>query len=171
MYRRKRARKGQKKLLRLGDFLGKTLKRKKISIDIMDQDIRNAWRKAVGPQISTQSDPVKFNNGMLYVKVSTPTWMQELQFMKQEITERLNAEMGNKTLKNIHFSIGHTVPPPPPPDPETVNEKVSGDFTLKEREKRLISKTTSTINDSELRNIIKRIMKKEMINRKMSGDG
>jgi hypothetical protein len=171
MYRRKRARKGQKKLLRLGDFLEKTLKKKKIAIDIMDQDIRNAWRKAVGPQISTQSDPFKFKNGMLYVKVSTPTWMQELQFMKQEITNRLNAEMGSKTLKNIHFSIGHTVPPPPPADPKTSNVKVSGDFTLKEREKRLITKTTATINDSELKKIIKRIMKREIINRKMSGDG
>jgi hypothetical protein len=169
MYSRKRARKGQKKLERLGDFLEKALKRKKISIDIMDQDIRNAWRKAVGPQISTQSDPFKFKNSMLYVKVSTPTWMQELQFMKQEITDRLNAEMGSNTLKNIHFSIGHIVPPPT--DPETSNVEVSGDFTLKEREKRLITKTTATINDSELKNIIKRIMKKEMINRKMSGDG
>jgi len=169
MYRRKRARKGQKKLVRLGDFLEKTLKRKKISIDIMDQDIRNAWRKAVGPQISAQSDPFKFKNGILYVRVTTPTWMQELQFMKQELTDRVKAEMGNKTLKNLHFSIGHIAPPPS--DPDRGNAEAPSNYTLKEREKRLITKTTATINDRELKNIIKRIMKKEIINRKMSGDG
>jgi hypothetical protein len=169
MYRRKRARKGQKKLERLGDFLEKALKRKKISIDIMDHDIRDAWKNAVGPQISAQSNPFKFKNGMLYIKVSTPTWMQELRFMKQEIMDRLNAAMGSKTLKDIHFSIGHTVPSPT--DSDIDDAKVSADFTLKEREKRLITKTTATINDRELKNIIKRIMKKEIINRKMSGDG
>ncbi|MEA3470318.1 MAG: DUF721 domain-containing protein [Thermodesulfobacteriota bacterium] len=169
MYRRKRARKRQKNLQKLGDFLEKALKRKKISIDIMDQDIRNAWRKAVGPQISAQSDPFKFKSGMLYVKVSTPTWMQELQFMKQEIIDRLSSSMGNKTLRNIHFSIGHTARSAT--DSDRDDSKPTFDYTLKEREKRLITKTTSTITDGELKNIIKRIMKKEIINRKMSGDG
>ncbi|MBN2180058.1 MAG: DUF721 domain-containing protein [Deltaproteobacteria bacterium] len=169
MYSRRRARKGQKKLERLGDFLEKALKRKKISIDIMDQDIRNAWRKAVGPQISAQSDPFKFKNGTLYVKVSTPAWMQELQFMKQEIMERLSAAMEKTTFKGIHFSIGHTASPPT--DPDTDDAMVTADITLKEREKRLITKTTATITDGELKTIIKRIMKKEMINRKMSGNG
>ena len=169
MYRRRRARKRQKNLQKLGDILEKALKRKKIPIDIMDQDIRNAWRKSVGPQISAQSDPFKFKNGTLYVKVSTPTWMQEFQFMKQEIIDRLNTEMEKTTFKNIHFSIGHTAPSPT--DPDMDDTKVTAEFTLKERDKRIIAKTTATINDGELKTIIKRIMKKEMINRKMSGDG
>lgn len=169
MYRRKRARKGHKKLEKLGDFLEKALKRKKISIDIMDHDVRTAWKKAVGPQISAQSDPFKFKNGMLYIKITTPAWMHELQFMKQEIMDRLNAELEKESVKNIHFSIGHIAPPPT--DLDGNHEDQSANFTLKEREKRLITKTTASISDRELKDIIKRIMKKEMINRKMSGDG
>ncbi len=169
MYRRKRARKGKKKLERLGDFLEKALKRKKISIDIMDHDIRDAWKKAIGPQISAQSEPFKFKNGMLYVRVSTPAWMQELQFMKQDLMDRVNAAMEKETVKNIHFSLGHTASSPS--DSGTDDKTVPDDFTLKEREKRLIANATANITDGELKTTIERIMKKEIINRKLTGDG
>jgi hypothetical protein len=168
MYRKKTPRKGQKNLQKLGDFLERTLKRRKIHIDIRDSDTWNAWRKAVGPQISAQTEAYKLKNRTLFVRVSTSTWMQELQFMKQDIIEKVNSVMEKETIQNIHFSLGHI-------EPVVDNEKTSDidqkKYTLRAREERLIKNSLdSTISDGELKTILQRVMAKEIINRRMNED-
>lgn len=149
----------------MGDFLPKVLKRKKILLDILDQNILDTWRTAVGPQISAQTAPFKFKNNTLFVNVSTPAWMQQLSFMKQEIMDKVNDKWGKKEIKNIYFTIGDIPPAPTRPADDAV------DFNprlLKERDKRLIRENLSRIEDKELKGILKKLMTKEIIKRRMS---
>ena len=150
----------------MGDFLEKTLKKREIHIDIVDHRILHTWNSAVGPQISAHTNPFKYRNGTLFVNVSNPAWMQQLRFMKQEIVEKINAESGKEDIKNIYFSIG-----------DIRRKSVTAtdhpiDFSrypLKKRDRRLIRENLSQIEDEELKEILERVMKKEIIKRRLSG--
>jgi predicted nucleic acid-binding Zn ribbon protein len=162
----RRVRKKQKNLLKLGDFLDKTLKRRKIFLDIADPFLIEAWNKSVGQGIAAQTYPFKFRNNTLFVKVSNSVWMQQLQFMKQDIIDKVNPAFGNKRVRNIYFSIGK-IP--------LAREKTDGiaeheSYPLKERDRRLIRKSLECVPDKELRSIIKRVMTREIVNRRITED-
>ncbi len=165
MYQRRRSRKRQKNLLKMSDFLPKVLKSKRLAVDILDYRITDVWYRAVGLQISAQTIPVKFKNHTLYVNVSTPAWMQQLHFMKQEILDKVRAEWGNDEIRNIHFAIGNIPSIPMRP------ENHISDFNprlLKERDKRLIRENLSQIRDTELKAILKKVMTREIIKRRLN---
>jgi len=149
----------------MGDFLPRVLRKKKILLDMLDHRILETWRTAVGPQISAQTLPFKFKNNTLFVNVSTPAWMQQLSFMKQEIMDKVNDEWGKEEIRNIYFTIGDIPSAPAGPADHAV------DFNprlLKERDKRLIRENLSQIKDTELKGILKKLMTKEIIKRRLS---
>ncbi len=61
------------------------------------------WAEAVGESIADQTEPEKVEHGTLFVKVSNPTWRQELQLQKNEIIEKVNNCIGRKAINNIKF--------------------------------------------------------------------
>ncbi|MDD5723190.1 MAG: DUF721 domain-containing protein [Syntrophales bacterium] len=165
MYQKRRLRKHQKNLLKMGDFLPNVLNKKKILLDMLDHRILDAWHKAVGPQISAQTAPFKFKNNTLFVNVSTPAWMQQLSFLKQEIMDKVNTEWGKKEIKNIYLAIGDIAHTP------AQSADTAMDFSLrllKERDKRIIKEQLSQVTDEELKGILKRVMTKEIIKRRMN---
>jgi hypothetical protein len=56
--------------------------------------------------IARNAQPEKIRNGTLFVKVSSPVWMQQLQFMKDMIAGKLNHRLKGETVKNIFFMVG-----------------------------------------------------------------
>ena len=166
MYQRRRIRKRRTNLLKMGDFLPKVLRKKKILLDMLDHNILETWRTAVGPQISAQTIPFKFKNNTLFVNVSTPAWMQQLSFLKQEIMDKVNDEWKKKEIKNIYFTIGNVpqITPTRQADPPIdFNQRL-----LKERDKRIIKEHLSQVGDKELKGILKRVMTKEIIKRRLN---
>ena len=65
------------------------------------------WDDEVGEGIARRAQPARFRNGILLVTVATHSWMQELQFMKEEIRTRLNARLGSNLVRDIFFVVGH----------------------------------------------------------------
>ncbi|OPL11546.1 MAG: hypothetical protein AVO39_05580 [delta proteobacterium MLS_D] len=163
MCARRRSRKKTYRLERLGEFLPATLMKQRIFIDTIPPNLTRLWTKTVGPQIARQTGPCRFRDGMLSVRVSTSSWMQQLQFMKDEILDRLNAADPQHTIKKIKFFIGH-VPPPPVPVEKTAAD-IFDESRLKKRDRRLIAERTATVEDEELREIIRRAMVKEALTR------
>jgi hypothetical protein len=153
---------------RLSLILRRTLNQRNISLPMKDSSVWNAWDKAVGPVISAQTRVDRLDRETLFVKVSSPAWMQQLQFMKQEILDRINETLGKKALKNLFFSAGE-VPPNPSKGPEVFSLQTDR-YPLKEREERLIESCTAPISDRELHDILKRAMTKNLIRRKMEED-
>ncbi|HYA14093.1 MAG TPA: hypothetical protein VEF33_07120, partial [Syntrophales bacterium] len=70
-------------------------------------------------------------------------------------------------VRNVHFSIGEI--------PSALREKSNPElfspetYPLKDKEKKLIEKSTSSIADKELKEILKRVMTKNIIRRRFSG--
>ena len=149
----------------MGDFLQKVLKKKKILLDLVDYRILDVWKRAVGPQISANTGPFKFKNNTLFVSVSSPAWMQQLRFMKQEIMDKVNLEWEKEEIKNIYFSIGDIHHTPAKSADRPIDFSL---YPLKERDKRLIRENLSQIDDEELKDILEKVMKKEIVKRRLN---
>jgi len=101
------------------------------------------------------------------VKVSSPVWMQQLHFLKEEMIEKINRQMGDQTVKNIFFSIGEVLPSARTDQDPAVFYPES--FPLKGRDKKKIEQSIASVSDQELKEILKRVMTKDLIRRRLRG--
>ena len=81
------------------------------------------WTQEVGAAIASRAQPSQVRNGVLVVTVATHAWLQELQFMKDALRERLNERLGAPIIRDIFLVAGHVDPPtaveePPAAAPE-----------------------------------------------------
>jgi hypothetical protein len=153
-----------KKLQQLGDILQTTLKKRKVILDLEDQNLQELWTATVGYQIAAQTRPHRIKGKTLYVKVSSSVWMHQLQFLKDEITDKINKSQEKEIVKNIYFSIGNVS--------SAINRGEQNRFIadislLKEKDKKLIEKSIVSISDPELKSILQKVMAKEIYRRRI----
>jgi hypothetical protein len=66
------------------------------------------WNDEVGEAIAQRAQPAGYHRGVLSVRVTSHAWMQELQFLKEDIRQRLNARLGHDQIRDIYFIAGGT---------------------------------------------------------------
>jgi predicted nucleic acid-binding Zn ribbon protein len=129
---------------RLGSVLSTVLQRVDPERRLRAYAVWDWWDEEVGDAIAQRAQPTQFRNGILFVSVASHTWMQELQFMKETIRERINARLGETyppLIRDIFFLSGHVAKPapaneaPPPvrdprPEPPVAVLPSSGDARL-----------------------------------------
>ena len=93
-------------LERLGEVLNQSLKRLDLSLRLDEYGVWPIWNEVVGNTIANNAQPEKIRNGTLFVKVTSPVWMQQLQFMKEMIAEKLNQRLKGEVVKTIFFMVG-----------------------------------------------------------------
>ena len=98
---------------RLGEVLGNSLKRLDLSYRLSEYGVWPVWNEVVGKTIAANAQPEKIRNGTLFVKVTSSVWMQQLQFMKEMIAEKLNHRLEREVVKNIFFVVGRIDSPEP----------------------------------------------------------
>ena len=78
---------------------------RKFGIDnaIAQNNSLNIWNDVVGESVAKNAKPDRVEHGVLIVKVSSPTWRQELYFQKKEIIEKINQAIGKKVIRDIRF--------------------------------------------------------------------
>jgi predicted nucleic acid-binding Zn ribbon protein len=59
------------------------------------------WETTVGDQIAKMTTAVRITQGVLYVRVKTGTWRNELTLRKKEIIDKLNSSLGESIVKDI----------------------------------------------------------------------
>jgi hypothetical protein len=91
---------------RIGDVLEKSLKRFAPAMRLDEYGVWPVWNDVVGKAIARNAQPEKIRNGTLFVKVTSPVWMQQLQYMKEMIAEKLNTRLKSEVVKNIFFVVG-----------------------------------------------------------------
>jgi hypothetical protein len=137
----------------VGRLLADTFQGTPLARRLTEAGIWEAWDKVVGAQIAAQARPSTIRDGVLTVLVASAPWMQQLNFLKGEIRERLNSHLGTKVVRDIYLKAGR--PPrlaqaptlPPLPDrPLTPDELAT------------IAATVGTIEDPELRSACQRLL-------------
>lgn len=78
---------------------------RKFGIDnaIAQNNALNIWNDVVGESVAKNAKPDRVEHGVLIVKVSSPTWRQELYFKKKEIIEKINHTIGKNVIRDIRF--------------------------------------------------------------------
>jgi predicted nucleic acid-binding Zn ribbon protein len=147
------ARKTLQPIDRIGDVLGNSLKRLELSSRLDEYGVWPIWNDVVGKTIAVNAQPEKIRNGTLFVKVTSAVWMQQLQFMKQMIAEKLNQRLKKEIVKNIFFVVGPIHSPSPP---ETTAAAPSAAM---DHERKVDQQFLETVTDPELRQAFKRLLK------------
>jgi len=109
-------------------------------------EIWRIWGEVVGDQIAAKAQPSRFTNGVLTVAVISAPWMQQLNFMKRDIAERLNEKLGEKLVVEIFLKAGK---PPAPDKTEAWVKPEKRELTDEEKER--IAATVAAVQDPQLR--------------------
>jgi predicted nucleic acid-binding Zn ribbon protein len=139
---------------RFGEVLDKSLKRLEISSRLDEYSVWPIWNDIVGPTIARNAQPEKIRNGTLFVKVTSPVWMQQLQYMKEMIAEKLNQRLKTDIVKNIFFVVGRV-------NSETVEKesKSSAAPSAAASDPLPNEDFLESVRDPEIRQVFKRLLK------------
>jgi predicted nucleic acid-binding Zn ribbon protein len=138
----------------IGAVLEQSLKRFDLAPRLDEYGVWPIWREVVGKVIARNAQPEKIRNGTLFVKVSSPVWMQELQFMKEMIAGKLNQRLNGEIVKNIFFMVGRI----DEAEPDAANSPESGDAE-ENIDHPVNEEFLQSIEDPEIRAAFKKLLK------------
>jgi len=99
-------RKKSKKSAHIGRILNDVLKTLRPEADGGLAQVWQLWDDVVGRAIAENARPAAFKGKLLLVHVASSPWIHQLQFLKREIIEKLNAALGQDLIEDIKFKIG-----------------------------------------------------------------
>ena len=102
----KRMREKMGKPAPLGTILQQAMKASRIDVDLDAHRLWQQWEDVVGTTIAQNARPEAIKGKLLLVNVSSAPWMQQLQFLKPELIEKLNENLGKEVVEEIRFRIG-----------------------------------------------------------------
>jgi predicted nucleic acid-binding Zn ribbon protein len=138
---------------RLGEVLSHSLKRLELTARLDEYGVWPIWNEVVGKTIAANAQPEKIRNGTLFVKVTSPVWMQQLQFMKEMIAEKLNQRLKSEVVQTIFFMVGRIDAPVNEPQAEEP-KSVAGVAPRQVNEEFLQS-----VEDPEIREAFRKLLK------------
>lgn len=89
----------------LKDILAHLMSNDTLPFNPLDASIWKVWDEVVGPAISKNAHPSWIKNGRLRVRVYDPIWRQELEFVEEDIRDKLNNKLGRKAVEKIEFRV------------------------------------------------------------------
>lgn len=135
-----------------GSFRGQPMEKRFGEVEIW-----RIWGQVVGAQIASKAHPSRFANGVLTVVVISAPWMQQLNFMKRDIAERLNEKLGTTLVLEIFLKAGK------PPAADRAEEWVKPqkrELTVAEKER--IAATVAAVKDPELRSQFAKLLEQNL---------
>ncbi len=135
-------------------ILEKTLKTLEIDVPLKSYSIWAAWKEIVGESVALQTQPRAIRNRILFVDVSHPTWMQQLQFLKSTLLDKINVFLGEPLIQDIRFKLGKISPPISTPSKTHLLEDEKIDKTTLNQIESIVQK----IEDKEVRNALRELL-------------
>ena len=120
---------------------------------LREADIWRFWPEVAGPVVASRARPLRIINGVLTVAVSSGPWLQELNFLKGIMKDKLNARLGGEVIRDIILKSGRVFEDEIPSDDETFQRR-----KLTEQQTAFIAKQASEISDPETREAFAALM-------------
>jgi hypothetical protein len=143
-----------KKPQSIHSILESTLKTLEIDVPLKTYSIVGAWNEIVGEPVAEHSQPRSIRNQILFIDVAHPTWMQQLQFLKPTLLDKVNAFLGGPLIQDIRFKLGK-VSAPPRVSPKTL---LMEDEPLDQGTLDRIENLLQRISDQEVRKRLRAIL-------------
>jgi len=135
-------------------ILDQTLRALEIDVPLKAHSIWGAWEEIVGKSVALHAQPRSIHNRILFINVSHSTWIQQLQFLKSTLMEKINAHLGEPLIDDIRFKLGKISPP----IPVAPNEHRWEDEKLDKRTLTRIENLIQKINDEETRKEVRAVL-------------
>jgi predicted nucleic acid-binding Zn ribbon protein len=146
---------------RIGDEVQRELTRRGSRDGVPLAALTEAWPGVVGETIARRAWPLRIGRDRtLHVTTESATWANELALMRDEILERLTAQLGNDAPAGLRFAVG-PVPEPAsaPPTPEPVAAPPQAPPEIESE----AASATETIEDPELRELVARAARASLL--------
>jgi hypothetical protein len=88
-------------------IVDKVLKTMGLKNRALEYKVMDLWEDMVGDTIAKHTSVASIHQGVLFVKVDHPVWIQHLSFSALDIKNRLNKALGTKVVKEIRFQAGN----------------------------------------------------------------
>jgi predicted nucleic acid-binding Zn ribbon protein len=91
---------------RAGQVLDDLVNRLDFRERLREHAVWNVWQEVVGDLLASKAEPVRIDDGKLFVRVANSAWMQELQFLTDDIRRRLNHRLGAPIVRELFLILG-----------------------------------------------------------------
>jgi predicted nucleic acid-binding Zn ribbon protein len=68
--------------------------------------VQGAWADAVGDVVNSEAQPVSERDGIVTVACRSSVWAQELEMLGPDLTEKVNAALGDQAVAQLRFKAG-----------------------------------------------------------------
>ena len=93
----------------IADIMAKVLEQKGMTERVAQVGAMDDWAQVVGRQIASVTEPLSVTaDGVLWVRVTTAAWMNELSLLAPTLLQRLNAVPGRLPVKQLRFRLGRS---------------------------------------------------------------
>jgi hypothetical protein len=143
---------------RVGSLLRPLVREFGIESSIRFIEIEKNWHTLFNEPLSHHMVPYKITEGVILLNVDSPVWLQELNYFKKDIIEKLSLY----GIKEVRFKLGQV-------SKKTGSEACNQGFrvnTLTPEEVSYIEETVSLIIDEELRGTVRRTIEKAISSKK-----
>lgn len=97
----------RKQPVSIADVMAQVLAQKGMTERIAQVGAMDDWATAVGAQIASVTEPLSVSaDGVMWVRVTTAAWMNELSLLAPTLLARLNAVAGRAPVKQLRFRLG-----------------------------------------------------------------
>ncbi len=94
------------KLIHISDILNSALGKYRPAKDTQMTRIWDIWDTAVGEAIAMNAKPDSFKDGILFVNVSSSSWIHQLKFLEKEMIKNINRQLDKTAVTQLRFKIG-----------------------------------------------------------------
>ncbi len=92
-------------LTSLGDIIKDLMSGSDLPFNPEDVNIWKVWNEVVGPSVSNHARPCRILKKKLMVEVTEPIWLQELEYARESIRDKLNKILGRNAVDRIDFRL------------------------------------------------------------------
>ena len=71
-----------------------------LSEKLLESKVLLAWEQAAGP-LANHARPLRIRHGKLEIAVPSSVWRTQINFVKQEIIDRINASVGKEIVESL----------------------------------------------------------------------
>jgi len=90
----------------ISTILKPLLKRYGLENQMQIYTLTDQWENLVGYQVAAHTLPYHLKFRKLYLFVDSPTWMNQLIYLKEELKNKINREIGEVWVQDIIMKVG-----------------------------------------------------------------
>jgi len=117
--------------------------------------LKEGWPDVVGPAIASHTTPQAIRYHAMTLNVDGAAWLHELSFLKEEIRQKINRQLGTNVVRSLHLKIG---PVAKPSKPEQTSEVKKKSIPLSKEAQTLVKQQLSPVSDDALKRAIRKAM-------------